>query len=176
MAKFVRYGPPPRYGMPEAGFCASSFVLVRNGSRVLAGIARDHRKWREQWQPNISAYRPQDQEAEFRSWRLPAAYLYEGEHPDDAARRVMRDQLRIRVKRLDRPAIHSFYDSSSWYSGQRHYDLCFVYEVEGSAPRSVPAWWQRLEFVGPAFLRNQELGSAMSDLVRVLKLRNGASR
>ncbi len=71
MAKFVRYGPPPRYGMPEAGFCASSFVLVEDDGKVLAGIARDHRKWREQWQPNVNAYRPQDQEAEFRSWRLP---------------------------------------------------------------------------------------------------------
>ncbi len=176
MAKFVRYGPPPRYGMPEAGFCASSFVLVRKDAKVLAGIALDHRKWREQWQPNINAYRPQDQEAEFRSWRLPAAYLFEGEHPADAARRVMRDQLRIAVRKLDRPAIYSFYDTSSWYSGQKHYDLCFVYEVDGSAPRSLPAWWQHLEFVPPRFLRGQELGSAMSDLVRVLSFRSNGSR
>ncbi len=169
MAKFVRYGPPPRYRMPEAGFCASSFVLVRNGGKVLAGIAREHRRWREQWQPNINAYRPQDQEAEFRSWRLPAAYLYEGEHPDDAARRVLRDQLAVPPKKLERPVIYSFYDPSSWYRGARHYDLCFVYEIPGNAPRAVPPWWERLEFVGPRFLRGRELGSAMSDLVRVLK-------
>ncbi len=170
MAKFVRYGPAPRYGMPEAGFCASSFVLVRNGGgKVLAGIAEDHRKWRQQWQPNINAYRLQDQEAEFRSWRLPAAYLFEGEHPDDTARRVMRDQLRIPVRKLDRPAIYAFYDPSSWYTGRRHYDLCFVYDIHGAAPQEVPEWWQRLEFVTPRFLRGQELGSAMSDLLRVLK-------
>ena len=169
MAKFVRYGPAPRYGMPEAGFCASSFVLVRNGRKILAGIPSEHRKWREQWQPNIRTYRPQDQEAEFRSWRLPAAFLFEGEHPDDAARRVMRDQLRLPPRKLDRPAIYTFYDRSSWYPGRRHYDLCFVYEVRNAAPREIPDWWERLEFVGPAFLRKQELGSAMSDLVRVLR-------
>jgi ADP-ribose pyrophosphatase YjhB (NUDIX family) len=156
--------------MPEAGFCASSFVLVRNGHRVLAGIPRNHRKWREQWQPNISTYRPQDQEAEFRSWRLPAAFLYEGEHPDDTARRVIKDQLRIPLRKFEGPSVYSFYDPSSWYPGRRHYDLCFVYEVRGSEPRETPAWWQRLELVDRAFLRRQELGSAMSDLVVRAKL------
>lgn len=168
MAKFVRYGPAPRYGMPDAGFCASSFVLVRHGRKILAGIPEDHRKWREQWQPNISTYRPQDQEAEFASWRLPAAFLYEGEHPDATARRVLEDQLQIPPKRLDRPAIFSFYDRSSWYPGRRHFDLCFVYELHNSAPHEVPPWWERLEFVDMDFLRKQELGSAMSDLVKSL--------
>ena len=176
VAKFVRYGPPPRYRMPEAGFCASVFVLVRSGGRILAGIPKDHRKWREQWQPNINVYRPQDQEAEFRSWRLPAAYLLEGEHPDACARRVLADQLRIGAKRLDRPAIYTFYDPSRWYPGHRHYDLCFVYEVEGSAPRALPPWWQRLEFVEFRFLRKEDLGSAMGDLVKVITLRNRRNR
>jgi len=154
--------------MPEAGFCASSFVLVHHGRKVLAGIPQDHRKWREQWQPNISTYRPQDQEAEFQSWRLPAAFLFEGEHPDDTARRVMRDQIRLPPRKLERPAIYAFYDRSNWYPGRRHYDLCFVYEIHNSGPREIPAWWERLEFVDPAFLRKQELGSAMSDLLKVL--------
>ncbi len=170
MAKFVRYGPAPRYGMPEAGFCASAFVLVRRGTRILAGIPKDQRKWRDQWQPNIRTYTPAAQEAEFRSWRLPASFLFEGEHPADTARRVMRDQLRMPPKRLDGGEIFAFYDPSSWYPGRRHYDLCFVYEVRGVAPKAIPAWWQRLEFVEARFLKAQELGSAMSDLMRMLRL------
>ena len=170
MAKFVRYGPAPRYGMPDAGFCGSSFVLVRQGTKVLAGIPRDQRKWRTQWQPNINAYTPAAQEAEFRSWRLPASFLLEGEHPADTARRVMRDQIQVGARKLGAPEVHSFYDPSSWYPGHRHYDLCFVYEVRGAAPRSVPPWWQRLESGEPRFLRSQDLGSAMSDLVQRLHL------
>lgn len=169
VARFVRYGPAPRYGMPDAGFCASSFVLVRKGTKLLAGIPRDHRKWRNEWQPNIGTYTSRDQEAEFSSWRLPASFLYEGEHPTDTARRVMRDQLRIGVKELGAPEIHSFYDPSTWYPGHHHYDLCFVYEVHADPPRAVPSWWQRLEFVEPRFLRSKELGSAMNDLVRRLR-------
>ena len=170
VAKFVRYGPAPRYQMPEAGFCASSFVIVRKGAKILAGIPRDQRRWRTQWQPNINAYSPRDQVAEFASWRLPAAFLYEGEHPEDAARRVLRDQLRIGARKLGPPVIHSFYDPSTWYPGHRHYDLCFVYQVQGVAPRTVPSWWQRLEFVEPRFLRSQELGSAMNDLLKRLRI------
>ncbi len=86
---------------------------------------------------------------------------------------MLRDQLRVSLKKLERPAIYSFYDPSAWYRGARHYDLCFVYEVPGSPPRDLPAWWQRLELVRPSFLRNQDLGSAMSDLVRVLKFSRG---
>lgn len=170
MARFVRYGPAPRYGLPEAGFCASSFVLVRRGTKILAGVPQDHRKWTSQWQPNIATYKPADQEAEFHSWRLPAAFLFEGEHPTDTARRVLRDQLGLGTRKLNSPSIYSFYDPSSWFPGHRHYDLCFVYEVRGAAPRGVPPWWQRLEFVEPGFLRSQELGSAMSDLLRELRL------
>ena len=155
--------------MPEAGFCASSFVLVRNGTQVLAGVPREHRKWRAEWQPNLSVYRKEDQEAEFQAWRLPASYLYEGEHPEETARRVMRDQLGIVARRLGDPAIYSFYDPSRWYPGHRHYDLCFVYEVQRSGAPRKPVWWQRLEFVDMRFLRKETLGSGMSDLVKVLK-------
>ncbi len=171
MAKFVRYGPAPRYGLPEAGFCASSFVLVRKGSKVLAGIPRPHPKWTREWAPNWLVYTKESLEDEHRSWRLPAAYLYEGEGPDEAAYRVLRDQLRIRGVELGRPLCKAFYDPSSWFPGKRHYDLCFVYEVRAKPPKAVPPWWERLEFVDVGFLRKQDLGSAMSDLVRALRLK-----
>lgn len=166
MAKFVRYGPPPRYGMPEAGFCASSFVIVRRGSKILAGVPKEHPRWTKEWAPNWLVYAREAVENEMESWRLPASYLYEGENPDEAAKRVARDQLRLRPTDLGRPACYAFYDTSSWYAGHKHYDLCFVYEVRTNPPKVVPPWWQRLEWVQPSFLRKQELGSAMGDLVR----------
>jgi len=169
MAKFVRYGPAPRYGMPEAGFCASSFVLVRRGAKVLAGIPRKHSKWTKEWAPNWLVYDKDRMVDEFQSWRLPASYLYEGEGPDAAARRVLRDQLRIRGTDLGRCLCCSFYDPSSWFPGRKHYDLCFVYEVRGVTPNATPPWWQRLEFVDAKVLKNEDLGSGMNDLVKVLR-------
>jgi len=170
MATFVRYGPTPRYGIPDAGFCASSFVLVRQGPTVLAGIPKEHPRWTKEWAPNFLVYGRADLADEFRSWRLPASYLYEGEHPADAAHRVLEDQLRIRVRPLGAVSVYSFYDPSSWYPGRMHYDLCFVYQIRGGRPTRVPPWWRRLEFWRLRDLRKEELGSAMSDLVRVLRL------
>ncbi len=168
MAKFVRYGPAPRYGMPEAGFCASAFVIVRRGSKVLAGIPREHPRWTKEWAPNWLVYKPEVVEDELKSWRLPASYLYEGENPDDTARRIARDQLHLGTVSLGRPSCHAFYDDSSWYANHKHYDLCLVYETRAAVPGSLPPWWRRLEWVEPAFLRKQELGSAMGDLLKVL--------
>lgn len=169
MTRFVRYGPAPRYGLPEAGFCASSFVFVRRGSTILAGIPKEHPRWTKEWAPNFLAYSKANLRNEFSSWRLPAAYLYEGESPDDTARRVLRDQLRLPTRPLHNPDVYAFYDPSSWYRGKRHYDLCFVYELRGLAPKTTPRWWERLEFVTPRTLRKEALGSGMSDLLRVLK-------
>ncbi len=170
MARFVRYGPSPRYGLPEAGFCASSFVLVRRGTKVLAGMPKGHPRWTKEWAPNWLVYAKDRVQDEYRSWRLPASYLYEGESPDETAWRVLKDQLGLRAARPDAPSCYAFYDPSSWYPGHRHYDLCFVYEVRSDAPKRIPAWWDRLEFVTLASLRKQELGSGMSDLVRALKV------
>lgn len=170
MARFVRYGPAPRYGMPEAGFCASSFVIVRRGSKVLAGVPKKHPRWTKEWAPNWLVYPKERAEEELRAWRLPASYLYEGESPDAAAGRVLRDQLRLPPSDLARPACYAFYDRSSWYPGRRHYDLCFVYEVRGSPSNPVPPWWSRLEFLDLGELRKAEMGSAMGDLVRALRL------
>ncbi len=44
MAKFVRYGPSDRYGMPKAGFSASSFALIWSGRKFFLGVALELRR------------------------------------------------------------------------------------------------------------------------------------
>jgi ADP-ribose pyrophosphatase YjhB (NUDIX family) len=170
MAKFARYGPEPRYGLPEAGFCLSSFAIIRDGNKILLGMARDHPRWEEEWAPNFAAYDSEERQKEFRSWRFPATYLYEGEHPDEAARRVMEDQLGLSEYTMGHATVHAFYDPSDWFPGKRHYDLCFVYEVEATPPSQVPDWFSRLEFVDTSALRRADFGSAMGDLASALRM------
>ncbi len=162
--------------MPDAGFCASSFVVLRKGTKILAGIPRNHRKWRNEWAPNWLVYTKESLEDEYRFWRLPASYLYEGENPDDTARRVLKDQLRIRDGKLGPLSHYAFHDPSSWYPGRRHYDLCFVYEARGSLPKTIPEWWERLDFIDLKVLRKMDLGSSMGDLMKVLRLSPYARR
>ncbi len=170
MAKFVRYGPPDRYGMPEAGFCASSFAVIRQGRKVLLGVARSHERWEAEWAPNFSVYSPEERGEEFVKWRFPAAYLYEGEGPDDALGRVMLDMLGVRRWTITRSKDYGFYDPSDWYPGKMHYDLCFVYDMRITKPPAVPPWFSRLELVDPRKLRADDFGSAMGDLARRLKI------
>ncbi|MFQ5838346.1 MAG: NUDIX hydrolase [Thermoplasmata archaeon] len=173
MAKFARYGPAPRYGLPEAGFCLSSFAILKDGSKVLLGRPKDHPRWEAEWAPNFTAYDPEEREVEFHSWRFPAAYLYEGEHPDEALRRVVEDQLGLKEYQAGPASIHAFYDPSDWFPGKLHYDLCFVYEVRGTLPTVLPPWFAGLEFVDASSLKAKDFGSAMGDLAAALEFIRG---
>lgn len=170
MAKFVRYGPAPRYGQPEGGFCASSFAIVRSGRKVLLGMARAHQRWEEEWAPNFAIKTPEELDQEYRSWRFPASYLYEGESPDGCLERIMSGMLEVRRWSVARSSVHAFYDPSSLFPGEKHYDLCFVYDVKLSKAPAVPPWFSRLEFLDPRALRSDEFGSSMGDLAKALKL------
>lgn len=170
MAKFARYGPSPKYGLPEAGFCLSSFAVIRRGDEVLLAQAKDHPRWWEEWAPNFGAYDPEERDREWRTWRFPAAYLYEGEHPDDTLRRVVEDQLEIEDYETGPGRVYSFYDPSDWFPGKLHYDLCFVYEVKATPPTSPPPWFAELRFVNPSSLLRGDFGSSMGDLAVVIDL------
>ncbi len=169
MAKFARYGPAPRYDLPEAGFCLSSFAILQQETEVLLGIPKEHPRW-EEWAPNFGAYDSEEREAEFHSWRFPTAYLYEGEHPDDALKRVVEDQLDQKEYEAGAATTHAFYDPSDWFPGRRHYDLCFVYDVEASPAEVPPPWFSRLELVESSSLKGQDFGSDMGDLAVALGL------
>lgn len=170
MAKFARYGPAPKYDLPEAGFCLSSFALLRRDDEVLLGRPQDHPRWEAEWAPNFSVYEEEDRAAEFRSWRFPAAYLYEGEHPRAALDRVLRDQLQVDTYEVHPGEIFAFYDPSDWFPGKRHYDLCFVYEVRAEPPSRPPEWFQELQFVEAGAVGRGAFGSAMGDLAVALGL------
>lgn len=170
MAKFARYGPAPKYDLPEAGFCLSAFALLQEDNEVLLGVPRAHPRWEAEWAPNFTVYSEEERAAEFRSWRIPAAYLYEGEHPDETLERVVRDQLALEEYGAEGTDIYAFYDPSDWFPGKLHYDLCFVYELVATPPEEAPPWFERLEMVDIATLTKKDFGSEMGDLAFALGL------
>lgn len=170
MARFARYGPPDRYAMPEAGFCASSFAIIKSGRKVLLGVAKPHPRWEAEWQPNFSVLSKKERKDEFRFWRFPASYHYEGEGPDDTLIRIMQDMLGVKRWTVGKSMTQAFYDPSDWYPGKMHYDLCTVYTVKLPRAPTVPPWFSRLEFVDVRKLKADEFGSEQGDLARKLKL------
>jgi hypothetical protein len=172
MRKFARYGPPPRYGLPEAGFCASSFAIIRAGERLLLGVPNptERERWQDKWWPGLAFYPPRERDREIRLWRFPAAFLYEGESPGDCLERVMKDMLGVPEWSVTDHEDRAFYDPSDWYPGHRHYDLCFVYRVTLPKEPMRPAWFSRLEFVDPTTVGAEDFGSSQGDLARALNL------
>src|SRR5437870_290139 len=90
--------------------------------------------------------------------RLPSTYLWEGEDPKAALRRIMNDQLQVSKSRAGGPRVLSYYSPSDWYPGNSHWDLAIVYPVKLLQPVRRPPWWRVLGFVEKSRLRAKQFG------------------
>jgi hypothetical protein len=154
--------------MPEAGMCLSVFAIVSNSENaILFGIPKNVARWQEDW---LHSKRKENSEI-FEQWRLPSCYLREGEHPDIALSRVMKEELGIGKFQAERnPRIVSYYSPSDWYPGRNHWDMAFIYRVAvGDDIKLAQEWWKRLEFCKPEQLKEKEFGWN-SDLIHDLEL------
>jgi ADP-ribose pyrophosphatase YjhB (NUDIX family) len=165
----------PKTDAAPGGLCISAFAIVRRGGQFLALRPRDHPKWAE-WAPNWDAYDAERRAKQFELWRLPAAYVREGEHPDDAARRILTEQLGAVRCFVRSHRLLTFHDPSNRFPGAKHWDLCFVYEAdaEPASAERLP-WVGELRWAGPGDLRADAFGSAIGDLALELGLL-GATR
>ena len=153
--RFARYGPTDHYeDAPAAGMCMSVFVLARRPGKkgVLIGLPKQDEKWITEWISAWRSYTEKELSEAYEQWRLPSSYLREGEHPEEAVRRIMEDQIGIGDYSLSKkgPQVFSYNSPSDWYQGNNHWDLAFVYDVKvrkGAKELQVPKWWRELEFV-----------------------------
>jgi hypothetical protein len=158
--KHARYGPLDRYNSPPAaGMCLSVFVVARRGSKVLAGVPRMHERWTREWAPNWLVMDKADAAADLERPRLPNTYVYEREDPAETAARVLREQVGVKkfqvkgVRVLSYPSV-----SESWYPGQPHWDLAFVYDVRAAPPAKTPPWWRELGWMDWRARKGQDWG------------------
>ena len=169
-AGFARFGPGPRYTIPEGGFCISSFAILRKRGKVLLVKPSRHEKWLQEWAPDLGIFEGERLEKQLRSWRFPSTYVKQGEAPDDALRRVVRDQLDVKAYAVTSSRFYNFYDPSTFFPGKMHWDYCFVYGI--SAPGEVHSkpWFSAVEYVQVSKLRPEDFGSAQGDLAKALRL------
>ena len=156
--------------------CLSAFVLARGrGGTLLVGRPARHDRWFSEFMPSWNHYDAVDLDATLAGWLLPATYLLEGEDPKDTARRVVREELGARAKELRLVGAYNATAPSSWYPGQSHWDLAFLYEARDLrlAPRP-PPWWRELAFRPLRDIRPREFAWS-DDLVAAIK-RSSAGR
>ena len=137
--------------VPRGGVCLSSFVVVRNGRRVLVGKMDKPDVWIERFfvgEEFAPTYYSSGK------YLLPARHLAWYESPLEAAEGVVRDQLKLRVPTKDihlvqvQSHIRGDVDSTEQ---PPHWDICFLYEVKVTAKvasklRTLP-WFKDLHFV-----------------------------
>jgi len=173
MNRYARYGPSDRYpSPPPAGMCISVFAVIRKDHKVLVGIPRPHKFWTSRWIPQWLIYPKEELNKVYdKQSRLPSCYLLEGEHPDHALDRVMREQLGINQFSHSGPQVMSYNSISDWYPGESHWDLVFVYAVEKARPRKMKLpWWKELVFLDRRDLRERDFGWN-EDLMKDLDLK-----
>lgn len=165
MANFALFGPSEKHSVPQGGFCISVFAILENSGKILFAKPKDHPRWREEWAPNWRLYSHEQLAREFECWRFPAAYVKEGESPEDTLGRIMRDELQVREYEILAHNLFNFYEESSRYPGRFHWDYCFAYKVRTeTSPGRLP-WFDRMEYLDPSNLAPSDLGSAQGEML-----------
>ena len=139
--------------------CISVFALLRSKGKLLVGVTKGGGRWDSEWLPTVAKKNTGRDLGEERAlWRLPSAYIYEGEHPVEALGRVLRGQLGVRQFANSSPRVFSYAEPSEWYPGNKHWDLAFAFEVTTKQkPRKDPHWTELL-FLDAKELRKRNFG------------------
>jgi ADP-ribose pyrophosphatase YjhB (NUDIX family) len=153
--QFCRFqtGGSPEDGyfeLPTDGLCLSSFVLLspkHHPERVLVGKINPKAPWKR-----IGALDARRVRLNTGGWMIPACQLMFFESPEQAAHRVIAEQLGIGPVALGPPVVFSeTYRSPRHSERPTHWDLEFLFRAVvdlEAAPKN--AAWTELEFVDPA--------------------------
>jgi ADP-ribose pyrophosphatase YjhB (NUDIX family) len=111
--------PQPDGTQPEEVMHVSSFALIRRGTRVLLVRRTQPERWAGKWV-------------------IPSALLMFGEDPAAGVRRVVMEQLGSKA------TVASLLDVQSY--GDKHWDMCFVYDVEMPGPGKLGQDFDKAEY------------------------------
>ncbi|MDG6905720.1 MAG: NUDIX hydrolase [Nitrososphaerota archaeon] len=111
--------PQPQGQQPEERVHISSFAIVKKGNQLLL-VKRTR--------PEFTAGK----------WTFPAAIVNYGENPQSAVKRIIKEQLGAEPKSIEILDVQSY--------GDKHWDLCFVYEVSIDAVGKLSQDIEKAEF------------------------------
>jgi ADP-ribose pyrophosphatase YjhB (NUDIX family) len=157
-AHFKKQIVPPRINeIPEGGFCISAFVIIskkRNKDRVLMGRINKTARW-----DHIGGLDPERVERHSKGWMLPSSGLVWGESPQDAAERILKEQLGLMDQKLDGPLVFS-----ELYGQPNHWDLEFLFLGKRNNLPSNGAW-SELKFIDLKKTRKEEIARLHEDIL-----------
>ena len=150
--------------IPEGGLCLSSFLILTEGDskRVLMGHLNPDARWDE-----IGALDADRVQANSTGWMLPSSHLMLLESPQEAAQRVLREQLGIERLELSEAKVVSEVGTPKRFPGLAgHWDFEFTFRGKmagGSAPRHDA--WSELRFIDLARTSRQEIARSHDEVL-----------
>jgi ADP-ribose pyrophosphatase YjhB (NUDIX family) len=149
--------------VPEGGLCLSAFLVItekRQPRRVLMGHLNVKAPW-----DHIGALDQKRVERHSKGWMLPSSHLILHESPQDAAKRILKEQLEILDLELSEPKVFS----DIYEPGGRpipHWDIGFIFMgqlAEIDLPK--PNAWTELRFIDVTMTKKEEFARSHEDIL-----------
>jgi ADP-ribose pyrophosphatase YjhB (NUDIX family) len=143
--------------IPEGGFCISTFLIISergHPNNVLMGHLNKNAPW-----DHIGALDMERIKRHSKGWMLPSSGLIFGESPQEAAKRILKEQLGLDNQELDGPRIFS-----ELHGDDDHWDLEFLFLGEREDAPSHNAW-RELRFVDLTKTRREEMARLHEDVL-----------
>jgi len=151
----------------KGGTCLSSFLILKGKTGILVGKITKPEVWvqkflmGEKFAPTYAASN---------KWLLPASHLKYGEKPEDAAKRILTEQVQLKNARLKLREVQSHLAEDPNDPDAAHWDICFVYEGTVRGKVKTPEWFSELRFVKPKELSSEDFTRGHGDVLKESKI------
>ena len=149
----------------KGGTCLSAFLVLKKSGDILAGKMTKPNVWVEQFLVG-EEFAPKY--ASSGKWVLPASHLKYGEKPEDAAKRILTEQLGLRDVTLVLSQVQSHLSGNQNDPDTAHWDICFIYEGQVEGPVRKPEWFSQLEFLKTNALSPNDFTRGHGDVLEEL--------
>jgi ADP-ribose pyrophosphatase YjhB (NUDIX family) len=151
--------------VPKGGTCVSVFLVLKGKEGILVGKMAKPEIWIDKFLVG-EAFAPKY--AASGKWLIPASHLKYGEKPEDAATRVLVEQVGASKSKLSFLEVQSHLSQDPNDPEAAHWDLCLVYggTVKGKIKR--PEWFSELNFVKPKELKSDDFTRGHGDVLKEL--------
>lgn len=150
--------------VPKGGTCISAFLVLRGKDGILLGKMVKPEIWVEKFYVG-EKFAPQYVASN--KWILPASHLEYGERPEDAAMRVLTQEVGVRKPgKLTFRQVQSHLSKDPNDPEAAHWDLCFVYEGTLGDKVERPEWFSELRYVRPEGLTSQDFARGHGDVLK----------
>jgi ADP-ribose pyrophosphatase YjhB (NUDIX family) len=148
---------------PKGGTCISVFLILKGKGGILVGKMAKPDIWIEKFFVG-EMFAPQYVSSG--KWVIPASHLKYGEKPDDAATRVLNEELGVGngKPRFRQVQSHLAVDPNDPEAA--HWDICFVYEGTLKETVDPPEWFSELRFVKPQELLSGDFARGHGDVLK----------